>query len=670
MKWQGLTIADADLRDDHLEIEVGVRIDPDGTPRVVTWVADEPLDIDMNNVVVAAFVAAFGLVGGVTAVGITEYIEEEVNERVSRGARNLFDDPSLAPGILMTIFGAHFTYLPVRFEGDDILFEHVAPLEPDPRPRRNYAGAIGRTLMLEAVGHATFLPRTLGDTWAADNLKAKIDHIVVIMMENRSYDHVLGYRARAPINDDADGLTDGLISVIEGSGEGHHVRPLRNAAFEPNVLGLRTRLPKGVGHELDDVRQQLSGTIEGPGGKRVNDPKGFVDNFRDKKLHGKTEGEDGCIPDDVLGYYEKVEAEDVDDLPIYAYLAEDYAYCDRYFCSHPGPTLPNRMYSLTGDVQYDRLGVPILDNNHGDNFLLSRVPTIYDVLTKKGVSWRVYKSNPSVTMLRMFARYATDEVKPIADLPADVAAGNIPSLTVIEPAMHHHPQNDDHPDADMYRGQIFIKGVYDALRSNADVWRKTLLIITYDEHGGFYDHVIPPIADVLNAPAPSVFSDEPVVSDGAGGGPGGSGGIGGGRLAGLHIRPEQFEALLGETAPSETMPPNATIQIPYGVRVPTFVVTPWTAAGRGVSLTLDHCSILKTVLARFCGNEKPFLSDRVQASQSFEAYLTEDEPRMDVPNLPSLENADYGAQRGFRDKRNSDTAAHSQAHARGAGRLS
>jgi phospholipase C len=297
------------------------------------------------------------------------------------------------------------------------------------------------------------------------------------------------------------------------------------------------------------------------------------------------------------------------------------------------------MYSLTGDVQHDRLGVPILDNNHGDNFLLSRALSIYDVLTKKGVGWRVYESNPSVTMLRMFARYATDDVniRPLSDLAADVAAGNVPALTVVEPAMHHHPQNDDHPDADMYRGQIFIKGVYDTLRSNADVWRKTLLIITYDEHGGFYDHVIPPIADVLNSPAPSVMSDEPVVSDG-GDGPAGGGSAGGGRLAGLHLRPEVLEVLLGEVGPAETTPTDATIQIPYGVRVPTFVVSPWVPPGKGPSLTLDFCSILKTVLARFCGDEKPFLSDRVHASQSFESYLTENQARMNVPASPPLQD--------------------------------
>ena len=73
---------------------------------------------------------------------------------------------------------------------------------------------------------------------------------------------------------------------------------------------------------------------------------------------------------------------------------------------------------------------------------------------------------------------------------------------VIEPAMHHFPPNDDHPVADMHHGQLFLKGVYDTLRSNEALWRKTMLIITYDEHGGFYDHVVPPIAEGRGRPEP------------------------------------------------------------------------------------------------------------------------------------------------------------------------
>jgi phospholipase C len=281
--------------------------------------------------------------------------------------------------------------------------------------------------------------------------------------------------------------------------------------------------------------------------------------------------------------------------------AINYAYCDRYYCSHPGPTLPNRVYSLTGDVQHDRYGFPILDNNNGDNFLLSRAASIYDLLARRGLDFRVYESNPSVTMLRMFARYATDttSIVPIDRLAADVARGDLPPFTAIEPAMHHHPQDDDHPDADMHRGQIFVKRVYDTLRSNPALWKKTLLIITYDEHGGLYDHVVPPLADLLQTP------DGPVI----------------GKTASLSRQPPP-----GRSLPDESL----LQQIPYGVRVPTFVVSPWTMRGKGPSLILDHCSILKSVLARFWGGEKPFLSDRVNASHSFDAFLTEAAPRVDM----------------------------------------
>ena len=661
LKWRGLTVADARLSNGSLAIEVGVRIDPDGTPRIVQWVPGAAFNIDFSAVTIAAMLLVLSpLLGGITAGVIHHYVEEFVNTRFTKAIAKLFDDPSMGPRIMMTLFGTHLTYLPPRFEGNDILFEHIAPLEPDLQPRADYRGAIGRTVVHEALGHPTFLPRMMGDTWAATNLE-KIDHIVVVMMENRSYDHVLGYRAQAPTNDGKDGLTNELMAAVTASlttpifqptvalAESNQVgivHPLRKSGFALNAVNLRTRLPKSVGHELDDVKQQLSGQIDGPGGRRINDPNGFVNSFRDKNLGGNVNGVDGVVPFDVLGYYESNPTvvdpntkKPVNDLPIYAFLAQRFTYSDRYFSSHPGPTLPNRMFSLTGDVQYDRLGTPILDNNHGDNFLLSRAPTIYDILSRNGISWRVYESNPSVTMLRMFARYATDNVniRPFVELARDAAAGTLPALTVVEPAMHHHPEDDDHPDADMYRGQIFIRKVYQALRSNQAAWQKTLLLITYDEHGGFYDHVVPPIADVLSPPRPDLAEGgvavavagtlQPTVATG-----GASAAVGHG-----HFSPQALDVLLGahEGFPAAT-PTDRTIEIPYGVRVPTFVISPWVTPGPAPAITLDHCSILKTILARFCGDKKPFLSDRVRASQSFEAFLSAPTPRMDVGMPPTL----------------------------------
>jgi phospholipase C len=148
----------------------------------------------------------------------------------------------------------------------------------------------------------------------------------------------------------------------------------------------------------------------------------------------------------------------------------------------------------------------------------------------------------------------------------------------------------------MLSGQAFIKRIHDALRSHEALWLKTLLIITYDEHGGFYDHVIPSVADALSMP--------PVVS--------------------------------GGHAPGPSASFKKDMTIPYGLRVPAFVVSPWVPAEKGPDVTLDHCSILKTILARFCGAEKPFLSDRVHASRTFESFLTETKPRLHVPPSPPL----------------------------------
>ncbi len=661
VKFKGQTLATGKVRGGKLAVEVGIKLAADGTPQIVTSTPDSPFDIDISNAVKAALVATLGIAGLIGGLSVSEYVESKINGAMVTGARRLFADPTIAPRILMMIFGAHLTHRPPRVEADAIVFDHVAPLEPEVRPNPGYQGAVGRSFTQVGPGGVNFIPPILGDSWSAANLAQKIDHIVVVMMENRSYDHVLGYRAGErkgrdgqPIPPDgADGLTKDVIDGVAAAAGGPFVvRDLQGAGFDANTAGRKTRLPKGVGHEVKDVAEQLSERTTTPGGKQINSPKGFVTNFTPRLSNPL-----GVVPNDVLGFYAD------DNLPFFAYLAENYAYCDRYFCSHPGPTLPNRMYSLVGDVQYDRHGFPIFANNNSDNFLLSRQHTIYDFLVRKGLGFRVYESEPSLTMLRLFARYATDTVNivPIARLAADVAAGNLPELTVIEPALHHHPQNDDHPDADMHRGQIFLRDVYNTLRSNRPLWERTLLIVTYDEHGGLYDHVVPPTADVYSVPFDPVFEVAPTAP--TPGGPVRTPGrvpaglpsiapatpVGGGRP--LPARPLIPATPIG-TVPVRPLPTGplqplvpAPLPIPYGVRVPTFVVSPWTAKGKPQSQVLDHCSILKTVLARFMGEGKPFMSDRVHAAQSFDAFLSEAAPR-DVPDFTgSLDPLPIGVRR-------------------------
>ena len=649
----GNEFATASVEGGQLEFEVGVAVSDDGTPRLVTWVPTDAIDVDLSWEAILEIAGTAGSIAGpqvaalaaLGAEGAAAYFEGVLNDRLASGLGALLD-PNLAPRLLMVLHGAHLTHLAPRFEGEDILFEYVAPVEPEPKPRPDYAGVIGRQYVDLGIGGVRFTPQSLGDTWTAGNL-AKIEHIVVVMMENRSYDHVLGYRWAPPALNpgtgkstphaklpagagvgspeavDLDALSPDLIAAIEAAaGDGHKVRNLRDAGFPANAFGHKTRIPQGVGHSYSDVREQLGGRAPGPGGVEINDPKGFLDNFA-KQLGSDAQG---VVVDDVLGYY------DANDLPFSAYLAQNYTYCPDYYSSHPGPTLPNRMYSLTGDVQYDRSGIPIVNNNHGDNFQLSRAPTIYDVLTKLGVTWRVYESEPSITMLRFFARYAGNgtDIVSLDELEFDVQHDDpFPSFVAIEPALHHQPENDDHPPADMWRGQVFLQRVYTALRSKPSLWEKTLLIITYDEHGGLYDHRVPPVADLLRAPAGgpgpgagSVLGEPPAAGPGHGSGPHFVPGPGG-----LTNAPED------EPAPPEDDRPTLPIQ--YGVRVPTFLVSPWVPAAKGPAVLLDHCSILKTVLARFAGAERPFLSDRVAASHSFDAFLTESQPRP-VPPLTQV----------------------------------
>jgi phospholipase C len=585
-------VATASLKNNSITLEVGAKLNF-GDIETVSWISDDPIDIDFS---LSAWATIGALTGFVTLGAAKEFLEQWVNDLFIEKFRTKVQDSVLSvKRFMIALLGGNFTLTSLRMndEKDAIIIDYLSPVEPEPKPNSSYEGVIGRDVQMPSdLTGWLFFPPTLGDTWAADNLRNKIHHIVVVMMENRSFDHVLGYRALLPDAQNENGLTNELLVFL--ANRGFEIERLR----ESEITVSKTRFPLSVGHSLTDVAEQLSKTLTTNSGLMINSPQGFVDNFK-SKMPEPILGEFGpvnlfgVVEKDVLGYYTD------EDLNFYDFLAKNYAYCQLYFSSHPGPTFPNRMYLLTGDVQYDRTGEPILSNNKDDNLLLSRALNIFDVLERKGVSWRVYESFPSVAMLRFFARYAADNthIVDISRLKEDIAVGNLPSVTFIEPAMHHSPKNDDLPPfADMLQGQHFLKGVYDTLRQS-DAWRNTLLIITYDEHGGFYDHVIPPVADALS--------------------------------------PRSFLSHGDMSSLTPSFKKNMTI--PYGVRVPTFVVSPWVPPGKSPDIVLDHCSILKTILACFCGNDRPFLSGRVHASHSFESFLTQSEPRLDeIPDPPIL----------------------------------
>lgn len=281
------------------------------------------------------------------------------------------------------------------------------------------------------------------ETASFDELFAGIDHIVVLVMENRSFDHVLGSLALVE-GRTLDGLS-GRESNPDGDGNPVAVFPLGAA----NVEG-------DPSHSWNGSRVQWN---EG-----AND--GFVQSF-------ETSG--GPMPEQVMGYYERAR------LPITYALADNYAVCDRYFASVMGPTWPNRFHLNLGT-----------SNGTMTNDAVSGLPSLFDRLDDAGISNVYY--NAGIPFAFTFGK--TEGFGTMSEFFDAAAAGTLPSFCMVDPifTVGENLGNDDHPPVDPSFGQAFIASVYRALAASPS-WNNTLLILTYDEHGGFFDHVPPPTTE-------------------------------------------------------------------------------------------------------------------------------------------------------------------------------
>jgi phospholipase C len=323
---------------------------------------------------------------------------------------------------------------------------------------------------------------------------SQIKHIVVVMMENRSFDHFLGWLPHA------DGKQDGL-SYADGNGLVHRTHPLA---------------PDWTGCGFSDPDHSYAGArIEVNGGK--------MDGFM------KTSGAD----EHAIGYYTE------NDNVFLSQFARNFTTCDRYFPAILGPTFPNRIFQLCG--QTDRLD---------DSVTPCSFPTIFDRCTQAGVSCGYYYGN--VPFLALFAADALVYSHPFAAFLTDCALGALPAVSFVDPryTLATNTANDNHPQSDIRNGDAFVAQVYQAV-ATSPAWGSTVLVMNYDEWGGFFDHVPPPRALAPN----SVDTD---LVDG--------------------------KALLG-------------------VRCPCVVASPWTVANPArprVSHTVfDHTSVLKMIESVF-----------------------------------------------------------------------
>jgi phospholipase C len=347
--------------------------------------------------------------------------------------------------------------------------------------RRAFLGAAGAGVGALAVGR---LPR------GAAAAKPAFDHVVVVMMENRSFDHLLGWLPGA------DGRQAGL-SFKDASGASHPTHPLA-----PDW--------SGCAHPDPDHSYE-GGRVEYDGGRC------------DGWLRAGTNDEYA------IGYYRR------GDLSFLGQAAPQWTVCDRYHAAILAETYPNRIYQHA--AQTDRLH---------NSFDLCTLPTIWDRLAAAGRTGLYYFSD--VPFLALWGEKYVPIGRRVETFFLDCAQGSLPDVAFVDPRFEDEDSGtsgDDHPHADIRNGESFMAAIYRAVTTSPN-WARTVLILNFDEWGGFYDHVPPPTAPIPAATRAAGDTD--------------------GRI---------------------------------GFRVPCLIVSPWARRSHVAGRRYDHTSILKLIENRF-----------------------------------------------------------------------
>jgi phospholipase C len=321
-----------------------------------------------------------------------------------------------------------------------------------------------------------------GDT-VRDHRTSAIQHVFVLMLENRSFDHMLGFSGIAGTDARTGQPTriDGLAGTESNQAQGR--------TFTVST-GARDVLGSGPRHNFADVLEQLCGdgvAYAAGGAYPAIHCSGYASSYVKE------------VGLDAAG--EVMKCFSPDQLPVLNALAREFVVCDRWFSSMPGPTEPNRMFAhaaTSGAFDDSPTSAEILESillpDSGIDF---KRGTIYRRLDERGVKYRIYADDhfPNAAELRDISVLSIHEFEDFAD---DLKRGGFDAGYVfIEPSYDALDSFDDgnsqHPNGSVAAGERFIKAVYEAIRSSP-LWDSSLLIVTWDEHGGFYDHVPPPAA--------------------------------------------------------------------------------------------------------------------------------------------------------------------------------
>ena len=393
----------------------------------------------------------------------------------------------------------------------------------------------------------------------------RIDTIVYLMLENRSFDHLLGHLSLEPYANGA--KVDGLRQPL-GSYQNYY-QGMRYYPFPLHDGQLATDLP----HERDLVATQLA----------ANEVTGTFAMSGFAEAHFRLAGQlSRTFQPDPLGFLTP------EDVPITRFLVDNFAVCDRWFASLPTSTQPNRCMATSGISLIDDTTLRVIPRH--EDFIL-------DWLAANRVRWRVYHSGISIYLLFGREEVFGANFRPLARLGPDVANeadDDFPQVIIVEPAYGDTQQiigglaNDNHPPLPVAPGEALLKTVYEALTLNPKRWQRTLWVITYDEHGGFFDHVAPP-AIGFEPPSNALYRD-----------------------------------------------PFASL----GVRVPGLLVSPLVAPKQVYSETLDHTSFLQLLAEKFSPG-KPYSTavDRRSGGgtiiKSLSGALRDEPARADVPVAPA-----------------------------------
>jgi phospholipase C len=403
-----------------------------------------------------------------------------------------------------------------------------------------------------------------------------IEHVFVLMLENRSFDHMLGFSSLAGTD-----AVSGEPTTVEGLTGGETNR-LPSGEEIAASAGADFSLTVDPPHNFEDVLEQLCGqgaTYPDAAGRY---PPITMSGFASRLAASSSGGDPSAV----------MRAFRPGQLPVINALAAEFAVCDHWFSSLPGPTWPNRCFvhaassaGLDDSPTMARSATALLD---GYKFASG---TIFDKLSAAGVPWSVAEGDalPQVLSLSGMLEHVLEgrffSIKDFAARVNDPAFAD--AYVFIEPHYGHvladgrnfKCGNSQHPLDDVTRGEKLLKDVYETIR-NSPLWESSLLIVLYDEHGGFYDHVVPP-----PAPPPG----DPFSPDN-------------------NRHGFQFDQL--------------------GVRIPTLVISPYTTRGAIDHSVHDHTSVLATV-ERLHGLDP--LTARDASAPGLEHLFALDSPRQDAP---------------------------------------